>query len=858
MQGQTGPLILIVDDNPQALRLTALLLQKNGYTVAKAANGRDGFQQALERVPDLILLDVVLPDINGMDLCRKIKSEESLAHSFVVLLSGHMISSEYQAKGLEAGADGYLARPVDNKELLARVQAMLRIKKAEDQIRHINNILQSIRAVNQSIIREKDRQTLLKTVCQKLAKTRDFFHVWIALFNPEGQVLEAAQSGLDGKFRQLMDEWDHHSPIHCARLASSQTEPIVVQDPHTSCGGCPLAENYPHSEAVATQLQHNDRLLGLLVIAEPVNSAGKEELFLIKEVARYIAFALENLEQEKERQQIEKAIQQQQTKLEAANQELLIANQKLRETQHKLLNSEAKRRQLAAERLQLLIQIQEQTQRIQQTIDAVPDGVLLLDDSDKIVLANPVAEAHLTELATIQDGEILTHLGNRPLIEFLGRTDDNRHEIIVEPNHHVFEISTQFLGAKSDYDGHVLVIREVTQEREVQRKIQQQERLAAVGQLAAGIAHDFNNILAVIVLYSQMGLSEPNLSDLMRERLATMDVQARRATHLIQQILDFSRRGILERRPLDLGPFLKEQVKLLERTLPENVRIRFSQDGEEHTLNADSTRLQQAIMNLAVNARDAMPNGGQLSFELARIQIEPDQTPPLAEMELCQLHQPLERDWLRLRVSDTGNGIPAEALPHIYEPFFTTKSPGAGSGLGLAQVYGIVKQHQGYIDVQSQEDNGTIFEIYLPALPQMRIDIDSTKKMPFPRGKQELVLVVEDDPLVRAALTSSLEVLNYIPLEAENGQDALGILDDRADDIQLVITDLIMPALGGRALLSSLKEKKPSMKVIVLTGYPLDENLEELRAEGMDDWMEKPVNLRQLAHAVADALFGQD
>jgi two-component system, cell cycle sensor histidine kinase and response regulator CckA len=244
--------------------------------------------------------------------------------------------------------------------------------------------------------------------------------------------------------------------------------------------------------------------------------------------------------------------------------------------------------------------------------------------------------------------------------------------------------------------------------RESERHTQQQERLAAVGQLAAGIAHDFNNIMAVIVLYTQMSLRMPDIPTQLRGRLQVVDQQAARATELIQQILDFCRRAVLEPRPMDLEPFLKEIVKLLERTIPENIKMELTYGADDYTVNADPTQMQQAVMNLVVNARDAMlpKGGGKLDIELDRLRMTRHQEPPLPKMEA--------REWVR--VTDTGIGIPPEALPHIFEPFSTTKEMGKGTGLGLAQVYGIVKQHKGHIDVATKVGGGTTFTLYLPTL----------------------------------------------------------------------------------------------------------------------------------------------
>ncbi|MEA3397391.1 MAG: PAS domain S-box protein, partial [Chloroflexota bacterium] len=369
-----------------------------------------------------------------------------------------------------------------------------------------------------------------------------------------------------------------------------------------------------------------------------------------------------------------------------------------------------KRKQVEEEREHLTAQVRKQAQQMEQILTTVPEGVLLLDAEGQVLLANPVAEGELAVLAAAQVGDVLTRLGDRPLAELLTSppTKGLWHE--VQADDRTFEIIAQPMENVPEPENWVLVIRNVTQEREIQRRTQQQERLAALGQLAAGVAHDFNNIMATIILYIQMSLNVPDLPPQIRQRLETVSGQAHRATDLVQQILDFSRRAVLERRPMDLAPFLEEVVKVLERTLPESIEIEFAYGADEYTVHADPTRVQQAIINLALNARDAMlpQGGGELRIELERVQVKSHKESPLPEMKAGE--------WVRITVTDTGSGIPPDALAHIFEPFFTTKEVGQGTGLGLAQVYGIVKQHEGHIDVSTEVGAGATFTLYLPVL----------------------------------------------------------------------------------------------------------------------------------------------
>jgi CheY-like chemotaxis protein len=256
--------------------------------------------------------------------------------------------------------------------------------------------------------------------------------------------------------------------------------------------------------------------------------------------------------------------------------------------------------------------------------------------------------------------------------------------------------------------------------------------------------------------------------------------------------------------------------------------------------------MQQMVTNLALNAREAMPQDGVLYIGLDRITVQPGESPLLPEMA--------PGEWVRVTIADTGVGIPPEALPHIFEPFFTTRAP-LGSGLGLAQVHGIVGQHGGRIDVETEVGQGTTFTIYLPLHEVEPASTPLTSDAPeLLTGEGEMILVVEDDEVVRMALADTLDLLDYRVLEVANGQEALEVLEERREEVALVLSDVVMPRMSGTAMLHALRERGLMVPVVMLTGHPIQREMEQLRAHGMTDWLPKPPQLEDLARVLARAL----
>ncbi len=484
--------------------------------------------------------------------------------------------------------------------------------------------------------------------------------------------------------------------------------------------------------------------------------------------------------------------------------------------------------------------------RMEGLVERLPIGVLLLDSGYRVLVANDQAAQILNELNGDTNRLQLTNLGPMSIDDLVR---SHSHSAPVEiakngPPRSIYEVEARPIGGENRQ--WVLTLRDVTQERENQVRTSIQERLATVGQLAAGIAHDFNNIMAAILVYTDLMMRDQSLPSDSRERLEIIQQQVQRASSLIRQILDFSRRSVMEQSPLDLLPFLKEMHKLLSRLLPENIQLELDYEPGVYSVNADPTRLQQIFMNLALNSRDAMPQGGRLHFQLNKYVPGDDQPRSRPELE--------EGEWIGIVVEDTGAGIPQDVLPHIFDPFYTTKPVGRGVGLGLAQVYGIVQQHRGYIDVESQTGRGACFSIYLPALPSpVQGNIPDISAPRFDGGGMT-VLVVEDDQTTRAAVQALLLAHDFRVLTASDGAQALNIYREYQDMIVLVVTDVVMPEMGGLALYQMVRKLNPAVKVLFVTGHPLNNADQILLEKGDVYWLQKPFSIDEFARVIQEML----
>lgn len=494
-------------------------------------------------------------------------------------------------------------------------------------------------------------------------------------------------------------------------------------------------------------------------------------------------------------------------------------------------------------------------------IESSPDGLLVVDSKGKsIVLNNRLMELWKipTELAQSND--------EARLIEFAGSLTKNpeefsqkirflyehpnevsRDEIELEDGTTLDRYSSPVLDQSGKYYGRIWACRDITERKVLEIQLRQSQKMEAIGQLAGGVAHDFNNILAVIQLQAALLKIEATLTKTQSECASEIEKAAQRASNLTRQLLLFSRQQKPVLRNLSLKDTVSNIAKMLERIVGEDIQMNFKLSPEPMVVHADPGMIDQILLNLTVNARDAMSKGGRLFIETAPAEFD----------DITANQSPLSRpgSFARISVTDTGTGISPEIIARIFEPFFTTKEIGRGTGLGLATVLGIVQQHEGWITVYSEVERGTVFHIYLPRV----LEAVDGKQGPStledaPKGT-ETILLVEDDRFLRVSIRMTLLRLGYTVLEASSGKSAIGVWKQRSSPIHLLLTDLVMPGgMGGRELAEHITQLDPKIRVVYSSGYRIDTSNGDFEYYEGVNFVAKPFEGPKLAQTLRNCL----
>jgi two-component system cell cycle sensor histidine kinase/response regulator CckA len=489
--------------------------------------------------------------------------------------------------------------------------------------------------------------------------------------------------------------------------------------------------------------------------------------------------------------------------------------------------------------------MRESEERMRQIFAHVSDALFIVDDAGLIVDANPAATAltghTLDQLRSTRLNEVL------PEIDTVA--DDGSDGKIrtqsapsVDKSARVLDIQT----ARFAPGVRVYTVRDLTKQRQLEEELAQSRKMDAIGQLAGGVAHDFNNLLTVIMSYSSLLLGDIETADPRRQDVQEISDAAERAAALTGQLLAFSRKQVMHTRPISLNTVVSGVEKMLRRLIGEDIELKISLGDQMHLVNADPGQLEQVIINLAVNARDAMPNGGKLHITTSNAKLPPASRGKRADASA--------NGHVMLAVEDTGIGMTRDIQQRIFEPFFTTKEQGKGTGLGLATVYGIVKQSGGEVQLHSEPMGGTMFRIFFPALATAAESEPAVSEgQSAPRG-DETVLIVEDDASLRALAARVLESSGYKVLLARNGIEALALCAGYEGTIDLVASDVVMPEMSGRPLVEKLAETRAETKVLFMSGYTDDDVMRRGVLDGRTAFIQKPFTATQFATKVRDVL----
>ncbi len=395
-------------------------------------------------------------------------------------------------------------------------------------------------------------------------------------------------------------------------------------------------------------------------------------------------------------------------------------------------------------------------------------------------------------------------------------------------------------SAMRDENGQIVahqgIMRNVTEKRRLEQQLFQAQKMESVGRLAGGIAHDFNNILGGILGYASFLKTKASVDHPFYKYIDTIEQGAVRAAELTSQLLAFARGGKYNTRPSDLNGIVNETLKLIGRTFDKCIEIRTALHPELGAVEADPAQMQQVLMNLCVNAGDAMPNGGILCIETGPVTINEKHAERHAELK--------PGEYVCLSVSDTGIGMDKETRQKVFEPFFTTKEEGKGTGLGLSMVYGVVKNHGGHVNVYSEAGHGSTFRVYLPV--NGKPEIGQIAELEIPEGGTEVVLVIDDEAPIRSLAEDILTSYGYRVLCVEDGAEGVQIYRDSWNEIDLVILDMVMPKIGGRETFLKLKEINPSIKALLSTGYSQNEKTKEILESGVHGFIQKPYDVNEL------------
>ena len=811
--------IVIVNDEAEPLSITSGFLTKAGYQVVTAASGLEGLVTVQAEQPDIVILDIVMPDINGLEICSLIKADPLLKNTYVLLLSGLKITSESQAAGLEAGADDYIASPYNPRELLVRVKNLITLKTTRHALKVQLEQQQIIANLSQLSLEDASLPELFAATIRELSAVLRAPIAGIFQYSAGDQTL-LLTSGVGWELEDVcLDAAAHTLPGH----SLSQSEPSIVEDIDevTAFELPPVFSNLHIASCLFVPIGHLAEPFGVLLLAaQERDHFSQDSIWFLQAVNNILNGSIR-------RQNMLRALEQSAHKfsnvIEQANYGFTLVDEK-----GTIINWNA---------------AQERITGYERAAVLGTDFITLFRN-----LALGCDNAAYNHEQTLADISTLLNKGEVNNKGLAGCVYNFKHHAghVIKVHFALFPIHTDF--------GVMLfsIARDVTEEFGREALLQQQQRLAIVGQMSAHIAHNLNNYLAAPILYTELMMTDSALPIQYQAYLKTILEQNQNAANLVSQILDFSRKAMMRLEQVDLAAFLEDAVIVIEKILPKNIQFhkRLNANGSKLIMKADPNRLQQMLINLCLNAKDAMPKGGDLTIMLASysglIPFRWEEQAMIAEQ------------WVVLTVTDTGMGIKPEIIGKVFDPFFSTKHPTEGSGMGLAQAYGIASQHGGTISVDSRVNAGTTFTIYLPVeieaptpTPVIQRDVILTKH----DASKGRVLVIDGNDSFRNALVDVLEIRGYELAVAKTVAEGLAICRGAEGAYDLVISDIQLLTKHSNDLLESFAAEYPATQHILLTDYaPSKENT--LSFVQTSEKISKPVNLKQLLEMIRSLLEG--
>ncbi|MFH2009177.1 MAG: PAS domain S-box protein [bacterium] len=659
-------------------------------------------------------------------------------------------------------------------------------KLAQERAGHLNRVLRAIRAVSRLIVTERRRDALIRRVCEILVEARGYRRAWIVLLDDRRVATSSAEAGLGESFSSLRQELEAGELPPCCQRALDLGEIVVAEAPSSDCGGCPIAGTHAGSSSgVTVRLEHGGRIFGAIGLAVPNEHArDPEELSLAHELADDLGLALHGIQQEEARRHSEEKY-----RLLAENVTDVVWTMDMGLRFVFVSPSIFQLRGYTAE------ETMAQSLSDLMAPESLSEAMALLAVKMQLVEAGDAAAWDPIVFEAEQpckDGTTVITRNNAKIIPGA----DGLPSLIVGVTHDI----TERKRAEESL-------------RKSEEHLRQAQKMEAVGRLAGGVAHDFNNLLTVINGCASLALDDLREADPLRSDLQQILEAGDRATALTRQLLAFSRRQVMEPRVLDLGEIVGSLEKMLRRIIGEDIELRTDLAEGLGRVVADPGQMEQVVMNLAINSRDAMPTGGKLTIETANVELDEEDTSAHPDTA--------PGAYVMLALSDNGGGMDAETRERIFEPFFTTKELGQGTGLGLAMVYGIVKQSSGDIWVDSEPGRGTTFRVFLPRVEAERDGRAKELNTIDLRGT-ETILVVEDEEAVRNMTLRILAAAGYKVIGAASGSEALLHFDRHDGDIHLVLTDVVMPRMSGRELASRLAVACPGLRVLYMSGYTDD------------------------------------